>query len=115
MRASFSAVLRIYGRQVSLWSFDETGEEVELQKGLAFLQPLPLEKNGEQFLQTELGIRREERFLYLGDGACPLDQVSLICCDGICYDIHGAQPVYLGNEVNHWRAVLSVREEAAER
>lgn len=109
MTQTFSAILRQFGRAVQLVQTDGSG-----RGAFGFLQAMPLStQDAEQFLPTELGVARQESFLYLGAGDCPLTGVSQLLCDGASYDVHAAQPVYLGQQVSHWRAVLRLREEAA--
>ena len=90
---------------------------MQVSEGYAFLQHVSERRErGRQFVPSAGGILREERFLYLGqaDFSLPLDEPSArILCDGIAYRIESAQAIYLGKQLHHWRALLSVEEEAA--
>ena len=105
-RATISALLRRYGQPITLCR--EDGSCVE---DYAFVQPIR-STDTLQNLPTPLGIRREDRFLYLGSGSLPVkagdDQVR---CGGIRYDVVQAQPIYIGDAVSHWWAVLVPGEE----
>ncbi len=113
MRASisFSRVLRRYGRAVTLC--DRDGKP--LGEGKGFLQAIP-ENDAKQFSPTPLGLARQERFLYLGEAGLALraQDDQLLCCDGLRYRIERAQPVFLGKELCHWRALLRRQDEVSE-
>lgn len=107
---SVSAILKEYGRQVSL---EPVGAQ-DAPTGWALIQPVPMGKEAaRQLLPTELGLVREDRFLYLGEAGLSLEGVSYLTCGEKDYDISAAQLVWLGNVPSHWRALLTVREEAA--
>lgn len=78
----------------------------------AFLQAVTRQREDEQqYLPTPLGLRREDRFLYLGPPEPELqagqDQVSWL---GQEFVIQTAQPIYVGRQVSHWWAVLVPRD-----
>lgn len=106
MEREWRAILARYGQAVTVYR-TETAEGVPLR---AFLQPV-LEKGTEQSLPSPLGMRREDRFLYLGPGDVPLTaRESRVAWAGRDYEVQSAQSVGSGN---HWWAVLRPRDEAA--
>jgi hypothetical protein len=110
MRGAFSRILQRYGRQVTLIP-REGGEE---NTGLAFLQPIPRGTDKERLDRpTELGLVREERFLYLGEPELSLEGMegATLGCEGRCYEILFAQAIWVGCYLSHWRAVLTLQEE----
>ena len=105
-RGAISALLRRYGQPITLRRAD--GSCVE---DYAFVQPIR-STDTLQNLPTPLGIRREDRFLYLGSGSLPVKAgEGQVRCGGIRYDVVQAQPIYIGDAVSHWWAVLVPGEE----
>lgn len=105
-QGTISDILRRYGRSVTLCRPDGTCVE-----GHAFVQPIRSE-DAFQPLPTPLGGRSEDRFLYLGSGACAVAAgEDTISCGGMCYEVLQAQPIYIGEAISHWWAVLTPGEE----
>ena len=99
-------LVRDFGEPVSL-SRDGT----VLGEGRAILRPL-LEE-GDQFVPTRLGVRREEKVLCLGETGLafpnPPDRVALTAGE-TAYDVANARLVTLGSLPLYWRAVLRRRQ-----
>lgn len=94
---TISALLDRYGQCVTLYRGGvEAGREVR-----AFLQPLR-EAGREQARPSPLGLRREDRFLYLGPPDIPLKDGGQVAWRGGRYDIQAAHLV--GEQ--HWWALL---------
>lgn len=100
MDREWSAILNRFGQTVGV-----DGREVK-----AFLQPV-LEKGEGQVRPSPLGLRREDRLLYLGPADVPLQAgVSRVEANGRDYVVQSAHPV--GTAVpHHWWAVLRPRDE----
>ena len=103
MDRQWEDILRRYGVATQV----RTGEES--RQVSAFLQPV-LDRD-EQLVPTPLGLRREERVLYLG----PVDVVltpmeSVVRWEGADYEVCSARSVGDGH---HMWAVLQRREESA--
>lgn len=104
MEREWRAILARYGQEMTL--HHKTGERHLVR---AFFQPV-LDKGEEQEVPSPLGLRREERFLYLGPGSGflePGDEVERL---GRRYRVQSAHPVG-GGAVHHWWAVLRPEEE----
>lgn len=102
----FAGLLEQYGQTVEVCR----GEEAVGIACRAFVQPV-LEKR-EQMVPTPLGQVRQDRWLYLGDPAVPLElaEDGYIRWQGREYEVLSAQPVYLGGAVQHWWGLLRQRE-----
>ena len=110
---AFEEILRRYGQTVELhFGGNEAGMAVR-----AFLQPI-LEQGADKWkdLPTPLGRARQDRFLYLGGPSVPLDgleEAGWIAWRGQEFTEQAAHPVYVGERLSHWWAVLRPRDEAA--
>lgn len=103
MDGEWRAILARYGRDMTLYS-PEYPEGIALR---AMLQPV-LERAGEQKVPSPLGMRREDRFLYLGPKEVALQAgESRVVCQGMVYEVQTAHPV--GD--NHWWAILRPRDQ----
>ena len=101
MGREWSAILARYGQSVTVYPSSDA-DPVGLK---AFLQPV-LEKGEGQECPSPLGLRREDRFLYLGPADTALNAgVSRVEWDGQSYDVQSAHPVGAG-VTHHWWAVL---------
>lgn len=102
-------VLPRYGQTVTLTRRDG-GQET----GRAMLQPI-LEKAGgkAQEIFTPLGVKSNNRYLYLGPPDLALDQAAYLTCEGRDFAIRQAQPVRVGESCTHWWGILAGREEGA--
>ncbi len=106
MDREWQEILRRYGQSVTVFDGDGNGQDVR-----AFLQTLP-EKNTEQLAPSPLGLRREDRLLYLGPRDVPLSaRKSRVEWNGNAYDVQSAHPVGPGDGC-HWWAVLRPRDES---
>ena len=101
MDREWAAILNRHGQDVTL----HDGQEEKALR--AFLQPV-LDRSGEQEIPTPLGVRREDRFLYLGPREVPLTDAMWLEWAGQGFDIHCAHCV----SDSHWWALLRPREEA---
>ena len=101
MDRAWQAILDRYGQSVKLLApEDQTGTAVR-----AFLQPVR-ERGEEQLAPSPLGLRREERLLYLGPAGVPLSPRSTrVVCEKRMYEVQAAHPVGAG-PLCHWWAVL---------
>ena len=100
MKAEWNAVLARYGQNVTV----RTGEESVQVK--AFMQNV-LDRE-EQLVPSALGLRREERVLYLGPAGTVLNPMgSIVTWNGADYDVRSARDVGDGHHV--W-AILQRRE-----
>ena len=109
MKTEFAGLLARYGQAVTLWP-EGVGQGIETR---AFFQPI-LERGGRgtQQMPTPLGETRKDRFLYLGDPAGSLRDMGdgFVLCHGARYDVQMAQPVYVGEALSHWWAILTPRD-----
>lgn len=105
MDAEWSAILARYGQSVTLYEGD-TAQGTSVR---AFLQTIE-GRGKERYVPTPLGLRSEERLLYLGpkDRALTAD-VSVVEWNGQKYDVQSAHPVG-AEHTHHWWAVLRPRE-----
>lgn len=100
MDREWAAILTRYGQHVTV---DGVGRK-------AFLQPV-LEKGEGQECPSPLGLRREDRFLYLGPADAPLQAgISRVKWNGQEYEVQSTHPVGVGT-THHWWAVLRPRDE----
>lgn len=96
----WKAVLARYGQRVTVRSAQGgPGETVR-----AFLQPVAEEKVDQQ-VPSPLGVRREDRFLYLGPADVPLADGGRVEYAGRQYVVQSAHPVGAGREW-HWWGIL---------
>lgn len=103
----FDRIRRRYGQEVELH-----GQEGEPVRVRAFVQPI--REQGEdrwQVTPTPLGLRRRERFLYLGPAEPDLEEMreGWLVWSGRKWEIQSCQPVWLGGEVLYQWAVLRPR------
>ena len=110
MTGAFRTALERYGQSVALY-YEGAEEAVSLK---AFVQAIP-NRSDEQTVPTPLGLAPQQRFLYLGDPESALEQLGetgYVLWQGGRYRVRAAHPVYIGNSVNHWWAVLEPLEES---
>lgn len=100
-------VLTQYGQTVDLY-FRGAEAPVTVK---AFFQPV-LEEKKAQYLPTPVGRQRQDRFLYLGPADIPLTDIEYMEWKGCRYQMEQRQPVYLGENCSHWRAILRPDEVA---
>jgi len=97
------------------------GQLVEVHRGgegagitaRAFIQPVTEKREGRQDrLPTPLGMVRQERLVYLGGPEIGLEgmEQGFVTYRGRRYDVRGAQPVYVGERLSHWWAMLIPRD-----
>lgn len=109
MTGAFCAALKRYGQQVELY-YQGAEAAVSLK---AFVQAIP-DRSDEQTVPTPLGLAPQQRFLYLGDPNGALDRLGetgYVLWQGERYRVRAAHPVYVGDCVNHWWAILEHLEE----
>jgi len=100
MDREWSAILRRYGQPVTVYEGEQAGVSLR-----AFLQPV-LERGKEQEVPTPLGLRREDRYLYLGPRDVTLTAgTSRVEWKGQRFEVQSARPVG-GGQAHHWWAVL---------
>ena len=105
MEREWRAVLARYGQQAAVCEGRE-GPGVQVR---AFLQPV-LDRREDQSVPSPLGLRREDRFLYLGPPEVPLRQGGRVVWRGEGYAVQSAHKV----GQSHWWALLRPMEEAEE-
>ena len=103
MEREWSALLARYGQETVL----HQGER-EI-RARAFLQPIR-ETGREQQVPSPLGLRREDRFLYLGAPDQPLALSDWVEWQGNAYTVQSTHPVYLGRTALYTWAVLRPRD-----
>lgn len=105
MKGAWADVLTKYGQQVTIYP----GGQDAGQAARAFVQALR-EGRGEQLSPSPLGLRREERFLYLGAPDAALQPGDRVDWAGRRFQVQSAHPVYAGREPSHQWAVLRPRD-----
>ncbi len=103
MERTWSALLARYGQEVTL----HRGETET--NGRAFLQPIR-ETGREQQVPSPLGLRREDRFLYLGEAGQPLARTDWVEWNGAAYTVQSVHLVYVGQTGLYTWAVLRPRD-----
>lgn len=106
MEREWAALLARYGQSVALHRGEET---VRTQ---AFLQP-GTERDRAQEAPSPLGLRREDRFLYLGKPEEPLTPGCWVEWNGTGYEVQTAHPIQAGGRTSHVWAVLRPRDREA--
>ncbi len=110
MTKTFPTLLSRYGQMVHLHG--EGAQEDTLC--MAFLQAVP-DRREEQRVPTPLGLAWQKRFLYLGHPGGDLNALGdkgYISWKGGRYRVRTAHLVYVGQQANHWWAMLEPMEEA---
>ena len=105
MEREWAALLARYGQSVALHRGEET---VRTQ---AFLQAVT-ERDRAQEAPSPLGLRREDRFLYLGPADVPLKDGDEVEWQGGRYAVQSAHPVGFGAAGHFW-ALLRPKDEEA--
>lgn len=96
-------ILRRYGQEAVLCA----GPEDPGRPVRAMIQPIRAERREEeQMLPTPMGRRREDRSLYLGQADVPVEAGEVVRWRGTRFAVQTAQPIYLGQALSHWWAVL---------
>ena len=108
MDGEWQAILTRSGRDVTLYS-PQYPEGTTLR---AMVQPV-LERTGEQQVPSPLGMRREDRFLYLGKPEEPLTPGCWVEWNGTGYEVQTAHPIQAGGRTSHVWAVLRPRDREA--
>lgn len=104
MKREWRAVLGRYGRTVRLTAPGR--EETEVR---AFMQPV-LDRD-EQMKPSALGLRREERMLYLGPGDVELLPGESVVTDGAArYEVRSTRSVGDGHHI--WAILQRLEDEA---
>ena len=107
MTGAWKTILARHGQRAKVC---RAGGEVPVR---AFVQPV-LEKGADaaQCLPTPLGAARQDRWLYLGDPAVSLEGLGdgWVEWNGMKFDVQAAQPVYVGSQLSHWWALMTVRD-----
>lgn len=105
MEQAWKTILTRYGQNVTVYP---GGEENGVTRKV-FLQPV-LEQGKEQTVPSPLGMKRQDRFLYLGPANTPLTpRVSRVDWAGQSFEVQAAQPVG-GKRTHHWWAVLRLKD-----
>lgn len=108
MDREWNAILKRYGQSVTVYP----DEQAQGLRRKAFLQPV-LDRGEGQQIPSPLGLRREDRFLYLGPADLPLAAgVSRVEWKQQVYEVQSAHSVG-GDSVNHWWAVLRPADQEA--
>ena len=104
MKREWKAILNRYGRTVTVCTPGRAEERVK-----AFLQPV-LDKD-EQLQPSPLGLRREERMLYLGPGEVELVPGESVIKDAACrYEVRSTRVVENGHHI--WAVLQRMEDEA---
>lgn len=103
---AWKSILRRYGQEVTLHPAGG-GEGISLK---AFLQPV-LQKSEDQQVPSPLGLRREDRFLYLGPADVPLADGDQVEWQGGHYAVQSAHPVGPETGGHFWALLRPVDEE----
>ena len=102
MDGAWRAILRRYGEPVSVIPrAGGTGQGTR-----AFVQPV-LDRGTEQREPSPLGLRREDRYLMLGEPDVPAAPGDRVVWRESGYEVRTAHPIYLGERLSHWWAVLA--------
>ncbi len=104
MEREFARILARYGQNVRVY----TPSEPEGKVLRAFIQPMR-ERGTEQSVPSPLGQVKQDRFVYLGPPEPALDENGRVEVGGECFRVRAAHPVYVGQTLTHWWAVLSRR------
>ena len=103
MREQLAAAFQDYGQSVTI----RHGEEVRQCR--AFLQPVLQKRQEEPRADTPLGSVDRRRWVYIGGEA--VERYDTVEGCGQSFLVKEATPVYLGEEILYWHAVLwSARE-----
>ena len=103
MEREWSTLLTQYGQETILHREERT------VPSRAFLQPIR-ETGREQQVPSPLGLRREDRFLYLGAPEYPMEPGDWVEWNGGAFEVQAAHPVYLGRTALYTWAVLRPRD-----
>lgn len=104
MKREWKAILKRYGRRVLVTTPGR--EELEVK---AFLQPV-LDRD-EQVKPSPMGLRRDERMLYLGPGEVELIPGETVVKEESCrYEVRSTRPVEGGHHV--WAVLQRMEDEA---
>lgn len=104
MEREFARILNRYGQDVRVYT-KAAPEGAALR---AFVQPMR-ERGTEQSVPTPLGQVMQDRFLYLGPPEAALDEECRVEVGGERFRVRAAHPVYVGQSLSHWWAVLTRR------
>lgn len=103
MKREWKAILKKYGSVVQVYTHGQAQQEVK-----AFMQPV-LDRE-QQIQPSPLGLRREERMLYLGPGEVELLAGQTVVRDGMrSYEVRSARKVEGGHHV--WAVLQRMEEE----
>lgn len=103
MNDLFEAVLLRYGREIIINGIAEAR---------AFLQPVTDRSKAASYTVTSLGTVDDRLWICLGTRA--MNPGDTVICGADRFTVRSGEPVYLGAELNHWWAVLTAEQEAAE-
>lgn len=100
MEREWAAILAKYGQEVTL-----SQPQAQPAAVRAFLQPI-LDRR-EQFIPSPLGVRQEERWLYLGPPETAVTAGETLAAWGDReFTVDSARQVWAGNGPSHWWAIL---------
>ncbi len=105
---AWRAILARYGQKVTLYPAGE-GQGVEAR---ALLQPV-LSRGEDQKVPSPLGLRREDRFLYLGPAHLPLEDGGTVEWNGGQYAVESTHLVGPEAGMHRW-AMLRPRDKEAD-
>ena len=98
MREQLEAALGTYGQAVTI----RRGETITACR--AFLQPVLAKRQEEPRDDTPLGSVDERRWLYIG--TAPVERYDTVEGCGMSFLVKEATPVYLGDTILYWHAIL---------
>ena len=108
MSGTFETLLAKYGQSVTLCR-----RKGEMETIRAFLQPVT--ERRETWRQTEpspMGTVRKDRFLCLTGADTPLEHLEdeYLEWRELRLRVSAAQPIYIGDTISHWWAILTVED-----
>lgn len=106
MSTLFEHILAAYGQTVTVFHAQEDARTVR-----AFLQGNRDAGKAEPFAVTPLGTVDDRTWIYLG--SAPVDPGDTVAFKGESFTVHNAQAVWVGDEISHWWAALTLQKEAA--
>ena len=81
-------------------------------RGRAFVQPvLGRGQETPERTPTPLGVAQERKYRYIGPPEAALSRGDGVEAMGRRFLVRAAEPVYVGDQVNHWWALLDTADE----
>lgn len=109
MKGRFQRLASRYGQQALVCYAD--GQRIPVR---AFLRPVRYQnRQYGQSSVTALGMKQVDRFLYLGppEVELPWGEDCFLESMGRKFDLQAAEPIYVGERISHWWALLVPRDD----